>query len=68
MSQRAVAVDIGSHTVKVMGVKVGKHGLAITRFGNYTWMWWADIALASVAALLNLPIREARMQPAAQVA
>lgn len=43
-------------------------GLAITRFGNYTWMWWADIALASVAALLNLPIREARMQPAAQVA
>ncbi|MEZ5630590.1 MAG: MFS transporter [Burkholderiaceae bacterium] len=43
-------------------------GLAITRFGNYTWMWWADIALASVAALLNLPIREARMQPAAQAA
>ncbi|WP_298432785.1 MFS transporter [Ottowia sp.] len=43
-------------------------GLAITRFGNYTWMWWTDIALASVAALLNLPIREARMQPAAQAA
>ena len=43
-------------------------GLAITRFGNYTWMWWADIALASVAALLNLTIREARMQPAAQAA
>ena len=34
-------------------------GLAVTRFGNYTWMWWADIALAALAALLNLPIREA---------
>ena len=42
-------------------------GLAITRFGDYTWMWWADIALAALAAVLNLPIREARLprQPAA---
>jgi predicted MFS family arabinose efflux permease len=36
-------------------------GLAVTRFNNYTWMWWADIALAALAAVLNLPIREARM-------
>ncbi|HMT57255.1 MAG TPA: MFS transporter, partial [Ottowia sp.] len=35
-------------------------GLAITRLGDYTWMWWADIALAALAAVLNLPIREAR--------
>ena len=34
-------------------------GLSITRFGDYTWMWYADIALASLAALVNLPIREA---------
>ena len=34
-------------------------GQAITRFGDYTWMWYADIALASLAALVNLPIREA---------
>jgi predicted MFS family arabinose efflux permease len=34
-------------------------GLSITRFGDYTWMWYADIALSSLAALLNLPIREA---------
>ena len=42
-------------------------GLAITRFGNYTWMWWADIALALLAAVVNLPIREApvRRAPAA---
>jgi len=40
-------------------------GLAITEFGNYGWMWWTDIALALLAALLNLPIREARMPPRA---
>jgi len=38
-------------------------GLAITRLGDYTWMWWADIALAALAAVLNLPIREARITP-----
>jgi hypothetical protein len=30
-------------------------GLALTQFGDYGWMWYADIALAAVAALLNLP-------------
>ena len=34
-------------------------GLAITRFGDYGWMWYADMALAAAAALVNLPIREA---------
>ena len=34
-------------------------GLAITRFGDFGWMWYADMALATLAALLNLPIREA---------
>lgn len=34
-------------------------GLSITRFGDYTWMWYADMFLASLAALVNLPIREA---------
>jgi len=36
-------------------------GLAITRFGDFTWMWYADMALAAAAALVNLPIREARI-------
>ena len=40
-----------------MGAWLG--GLAITRFGDYSWMWYADIALAIGAALVNLPIREA---------
>ena len=33
-------------------------GLSITAFGDYHWMWWADIVLAAGAALVNLPIRE----------
>ena len=37
-------------------------GLAITRYGDYTWMWYADMALAALAALVNLPIREAPVQ------
>ncbi len=40
-------------------------GLAFTRFGDYTWMWYADIALALMAAIVNLPIREARIVPVA---
>lgn len=34
-------------------------GLAISRHGDYSWMWYADMALAAAAALVNLPIREA---------
>lgn len=36
-------------------------GLALVRFGNYGWMWYADMALALAAALINLPIREAHI-------
>lgn len=35
-------------------------GLAISRFGNYQLIWYADIVLAALAALLNLPITEAK--------
>jgi MFS family permease len=34
-------------------------GLAYENAGNYDWMWYADMALAAAAALVNLPIREA---------
>ena len=34
-------------------------GLALTINGDYQWMWWADIALSGMAALVNLPIKEA---------
>ena len=33
-------------------------GLALERLGDYSWMWYADMALASIAAAANLPIRE----------
>ncbi|WP_460821300.1 MFS transporter [Lysobacter olei] len=33
-------------------------GLVMERFGDYTWMWYADMALALAAAAVNLPIRE----------
>ena len=33
-------------------------GLALERFGDYTWMWYADMVLALIAAVANLPIRE----------
>jgi predicted MFS family arabinose efflux permease len=34
-------------------------GIALVRFGDYGWMWYADMSLALAAALINLPIREA---------
>lgn len=43
-------------------------GLVLERFGDYSWMWYADMALALAAAVANLPIRESRpvvLQPAA---
>lgn len=39
-------------------------GLALVEFGNYDWMWYADMALAAAAALVNLPIREAPLRVA----
>jgi MFS family permease len=34
-------------------------GITFVKSGSYEWMWYADIVLASAAALVNLPIREA---------
>jgi predicted MFS family arabinose efflux permease len=39
-------------------------GLAIERLGDYQWMWYADMALAAAAAIVNLPIRESPVVPA----
>ena len=36
-------------------------GLTISRFGDYGWMWYADMTLAALAAIACLPIREARV-------
>lgn len=37
-------------------------GLTISRFGDFGWMWYADMVLALLAALVNLPIREAAIK------
>jgi predicted MFS family arabinose efflux permease len=37
-------------------------GLVFDAQGDYHWMWWADIALSAIAALINLPIKEAPIQ------
>jgi MFS family permease len=39
-------------------------GIALVRFGDYSWMWYADMALAILAAFVNLPIREAPLEAA----
>jgi len=39
-------------------------GVAFAQGGDYMWMWYADAALATAAAILNLPIRETRMAQA----
>lgn len=43
-------------------------GIAVTQTGSYEWMWYADIALASIAAIINFPIREASPRHAAAAA
>lgn len=37
-------------------------GVALEYGGDYSWMWYADMALAAAAALINLPIREAPLR------
>jgi MFS family permease len=37
-------------------------GIALVKFGDYSWMWYADMALAVLAAFVNLPIREAPLK------
>src|SRR4051812_1840298 len=36
-------------------------GVALAHTGSYEWIWYADITLALLAAVVNLPIREARL-------
>ena len=47
-----------------LGAYLGGKAFELT--GSYDWMWYADILLAAAAALVHLPIREARpaLQPA----
>ncbi|WP_428001381.1 hypothetical protein [Acidovorax sp.] len=54
---------IGSRSVGCVGGFFGAWlgGLTVVNTGAYTWMWWANTALSMAAALVNLPIKEARV-------
>jgi predicted MFS family arabinose efflux permease len=55
-------VTLVSHQVGgFLGAWLG--GLAMARLGSYQWVWLTDIALALLAALAHLPIREAKPLP-----
>ena len=41
-------------------------GLAVVNLGDYTVMWYLDAGLAALAALVNVPIREAVIVPKLQ--
>jgi predicted MFS family arabinose efflux permease len=43
-------------------------GVVLQQTHAYTWIWYADIVLAVLAAIVNLPIREARIETRAPAA
>ena len=50
-------ITLFSHQIGgFLGAYLG--GLAVTYSGNYEWMWYADMILGALAALVNLPIKE----------
>ena len=52
---------VSHQTGAFLGAWLG--GIAMARLGSYDWVWYADMALAVAAALVNLPIREDRPIP-----
>jgi predicted MFS family arabinose efflux permease len=57
---------VSHQTGAFLGAWLG--GVAMAKLGSYQWIWFADMALAVAAALINLPIREARPLPRPAVA
>jgi predicted MFS family arabinose efflux permease len=47
---------VSHQTGAFLGAWLG--GVAMAKLGSYQWVWYADMALAIAAALVNLPIRE----------
>lgn len=71
ISRRYGAANMGSvfgctmfiHQIgSFLGVWLG--GLVLDHTGSFDWLWRADVALAVLAALVHLPLREARPTPA----
>jgi MFS family permease len=57
---------VSHQTGAFLGAWLG--GIAMAQLGSYQWIWYADMALAVLAALVNLPIREERPVPQPAVA
>ena len=57
---------VSHQTGAFLGAWLG--GIAMAQMGSYQWMWYADMALAIAAAVVNLPIREDKPVPRAAVA
>jgi predicted MFS family arabinose efflux permease len=43
-------------------------GVVMSRTGSYHWVWMLDMLLAAIAAIANLPVREAPLRPLATTA
>jgi MFS family permease len=52
---------VSHQTGAFLGAWLG--GLAMAKLHSYQWIWFADMALAVGAALINLPIREEKPLP-----
>ncbi len=52
---------VSHQTGAFLGAWLG--GVAMARLHSYQWIWFADMALALGAALINLPIREDKPRP-----
>jgi predicted MFS family arabinose efflux permease len=57
---------VSHQTGAFLGAWLG--GIAMAQTGSYQWVWYADMALALLAALSNLPIREEKPLPRGAVA
>ncbi len=57
---------VSHQTGAFLGAWLG--GIAMAQLGSYQWIWYADMALAAAAALVNLPIREEKPLARATVA
>ena len=51
--------EVDHAAIQRLGAWLGSKAFQAT--GSYDWMWYADIVLAVGAALIHLPIREARL-------
>ena len=57
---------VSHQTGAFLGAWLG--GLAMANLGSYQWIWFADMALALCAALVNLPIKEDKPLPRPAIA